>query len=41
MAHVYFRCKYLFINPKLAAAWMSANSDTTAVDVDKSVAVWA
>ena len=28
-----------FILAKLAAAWMSANSDTTVVDVDKSVSV--
>ena len=30
-----------FICAKLAAAWMPASSDTTAVDVDKSVSMWA
>jgi len=30
-----------FICAKFAAAWMPANSDMTAVDIDKSVFVWA
>jgi len=30
-----------FISAQLATAWMTDNSDMTAVDVDKSVSMWA